>query len=147
VPSRRDPLAIGGLERPVLSEARVERDADGKIIRVLDRTAFNPLNDPLNEFDSDADVNDVDEEQHDEEWGGIDDGGEGQTEIVKSLMAEARNEAPKRPRHQSEREREWLERLVAKHGDNTAAMARDRKLNPMQQTAADIGRRIKKMNS
>jgi nucleolar protein 16 len=147
VSSRRDPLAIGGLERPVLSEARVERDADGKIIRVLDRTAFNPLDDPLNELDSDSDAHHIDVEQDDEEWGGIDDGGKGQTEVVKSLMVEARNEAPKRPRHQSEREREWLERLVAKHGDNTAAMARDRKLNPMQQTAADIARRIKKMNS
>jgi nucleolar protein 16 len=34
--------------------------------------------------------------------------------------------------------------LVAKHGDNLRAMARDKKLNPMQQTEADLGRRIKK---
>jgi len=34
---------------------------------------------------------------------------------------------------------------VARHGDDTRAMARDAKLNPMQQTAADIAKRIKKM--
>jgi nucleolar protein 16 len=47
-------------------------------------------------------------------------------------------------RRQSEREVEWLRRLAERHGDDTGAMARDIKLNPMQQTAADIKRRLKK---
>lgn len=83
------------------------------------------------------------EDEDEEEWGGIKETGE-ETEVVKTLIEEARNPAEKKPRYQSEREREWLESLIAKYGDDTAAMARDRKLNPMQQTAADISRRIKK---
>jgi nucleolar protein 16 len=114
-------------------------------VRILGRTSSNPLNDPLNELDSDSEAEDKDEQEY-EEWGGIRETG-GETEVVKSLMEEARHPAEKKPRHQSEREREWLGRLVAKYGDDTAAMARDRKLNPMQQTAADIARRIKKMKA
>lgn len=114
-------------------------------MRILGRTSSNPLNDPLNELDSDSEAEDRDGQEY-EEWGGIRETG-GETEVVKSLMEEARCPAEKKPRHQSEREREWLGRLVAKYGDDTAAMARDRKLNPMQQTAADIARRIKKMKA
>ncbi|UNI18690.1 Ribosome bioproteinsis protein Nop16 [Purpureocillium takamizusanense] len=158
-----DPFAITTIDKAVVSEARVERDADGKIVRILGRGGDNnPLNDPLAMLDSDDD--DLEEmeptgesapaaavNQHggdEEEWGGIaeQEAHEGQaTDVVRSLIAESHNEAPKKARHTSEREREWLERLVARHGDDTRAMARDAKLNPMQQTAADIAKRIKKM--
>jgi len=47
--------------------------------------------------------------------------------------------AEKKERKQSEREREWIERLVAKYGEDYQRMARDMRLNPMQQTAADLG--------
>lgn len=80
-----------------------------------------------------------------EEWGGIDD--PDATDVVKGLVDQSRNPAEKKPRYLSEGEREWLDKLVAKYGDDTRAMARDRKLNPMQQTAADISRRIKKMQA
>ena len=33
---------------------------------------------------------------------------------------------------------------MKKHGQDVDAMVRDRKLNPMQQTAADIRKRLKK---
>jgi nucleolar protein 16 len=92
-----------------------------------------------------------------QEWGGIDDdddeeAGAGRgakkarkgAKVVRQLEAEARRPVEKKVRHQSEREKEWLARLVERHGDDTAAMARDMKLNPMQQTEADIARRIKK---
>lgn len=49
-----------------------------------------------------------------------------------------------RPRQQSQREEAWIAALVDKYGDDIPAMVKDRKLNPMQQTAGDIGRRIKK---
>lgn len=124
--------------------ARVERDADGKIVRVIGR-APNPLDDPLHELDSDSEMGDGEVEEH-EEWGGIQENGR-ETEVVKSLIQEARNPAPKKKRYQSEQEREWLEKLVGKYGDDTRAMAKDRKLNPMQQTEADIRRRINKMNA
>jgi nucleolar protein 16 len=64
--------------------------------------------------------------------------------IVKQLEEQASMAAEKKERKQSEREREWIEKLVAKYGDDYQKMARDMRLNPMQQTAADIGRRVSK---
>lgn len=148
----------------MVSEVRVERDENGKIIRILDDITTtttstsssaskkrkapkaNPLNDPLNAFDSDgSDNEDGDEEEEAEEWGGIDEPAElPEGNIIAQLEEEANRPVVKVPRGQSTREREWLGDLVAKHGSNLQAMARDRKLNPMQQTAADIGRRLKK---
>ncbi|EXV00218.1 ribosome biogenesis protein [Metarhizium robertsii] len=141
--SKNDPFAITSVGKAIVSEAKVERDADGKIIRVLGTTRPNPLNDPLNNLDSDSE-----EDGAGEEWGGIAEREaeeEDTTDVVRSLIEESHNPAPKAARYQSEREREWLEKLVEKHGDDYGAMARDAKLNPMQQTARDIGRRIKKM--
>ncbi|CAH0005302.1 unnamed protein product [Clonostachys byssicola] len=142
-----DPLSINGSGSTgkALDVARVERDADGKIVRVIGR-APNPLDDPLNELDSDSEMGDGNEGEEHEEWGGIQENGR-ETEVVKELIQEARNPAPKKKRYQSEQEREWLEKLVGKYGDDTRAMAKDRKLNPMQQTEADIRRRINKMNA
>lgn len=141
--SPNDPFAIATMENAIVSEARVERDADGKIIRIIGHSKPNPLNDPLNELD---DEDDEVEEEAGEEWGGIEDEYADATDVVKSLLAESRRPDVAKPRHQSEREMEWLGKLVAKHGDDTAAMARDRKLNPMQQTASDIAKRIRKLS-
>jgi len=47
-------------------------------------------------------------------------------------------------RHQSEGEKQFLERLIAKYGDDYERMARDIKLNRYQQTASDLRRRIQK---
>ncbi|KAK1599776.1 ribosome biogenesis protein Nop16 [Colletotrichum navitas] len=147
----RDPLAIASAEEAVFEEARVERDADGKIVRIhygSDRRS-NPLNDPLNALDSDAEDGgpdggpDGEEGEEEEGWGGIDD--ESRPEVIRLLEKEAARPTVKKPRHMSQQEREWLERLVARHGDDVAAMARDRKLNPMQQTEGDIARRIKRL--
>jgi nucleolar protein 16 len=124
------------------TEARVERDPEtGKIIRVIHpHKRSNPLNDPLNS-DSEDDIAD-----DGEEFEGFDGEVEPRekNEIVRQLEEQASVEAEKIPRKQSEREREWIERLVAKHGDNYERMARDMMLNPMQQTAADIARRVGK---
>ncbi|XWX00050.1 hypothetical protein V2A60_008066 [Cordyceps javanica] len=169
-PSSANPFAIDSTEKAIISEARVERDASGKIIRVIRPQAGhdNPLNDPLRHLDDDDEEEDggrggqlvVTEledggyqktrkhrEEH-EEWGGIVDADEeGTTDVVRELVQQARNPAPRKARHLSEREAEWLGRLVARHGDDTRAMARDASLNPMQQTAADIARRLKKLNA
>lgn len=140
--AKKNPFAIESLEKATLSEATVERDADGNIIRVISEEVPNPLNDLLNDVEDDQEeIN-----QHYPEWTGIIHD-EADTEVIKSLVEQAQNPAPKKKRHISEREAEWLENLVAKHGDDTRAMARDRKLNPMQQTAADIARRLKKLNA
>ncbi|KAI1736231.1 ribosome biogenesis protein Nop16 [Xylaria scruposa] len=146
----KDPFAIHGAKGPVATEAQVERDESGKIIRVIggERKRPNPLNDPLAELDTDSEA---EEESGDgenaEEWGGLEgeDEEDEQNEIVRQLENEANRPVEKKPRTASSREAEWLQTLVDRYGDDTAAMARDRKLNPMQQTAADIARRIRKM--
>lgn len=127
-----------------VEELEVERDPEtGAILRVVGEkeTAPNPLNDPLNELDDDD--NDA------EEWNGfamVPEKREGEqiNPVIQQLEEAARNGARKAPRTQSQREAEWLEALVAKYGDDYGRMARDRKLNPMQQTAADIKKRVKK---
>ncbi|SPN97666.1 related to NOP16 constituent of 66S pre-ribosomal particles [Cephalotrichum gorgonifer] len=141
-PTSRAFLAIENTDGAVIGETRVERDADGRILRVVGgKRKSNPLNDPLNDIEDQAEA---DDDEDAEEWGGIEDGGAPTTDVVRALEEMASRPEVKRVRHVSEREREWLDRLVQKHGDDTEAMARDRKLNPMQQTAADIARRIRK---
>lgn len=135
-----DPFAIATIENAVVSEARVERDADGKIIRIIGSAKPNPLNDPLNDLDEGSDA----EDKPAEEWGGIADNEE-TTDVVKQLLEQAKQPDLPKKRHQSAREIEWLEKLVAKYGDDTGAMSRDRKLNPMQQTSANIAKRLRKM--
>lgn len=141
--SKADPFAITTTEKAIVSEAKVERDADGNIVRILSRKA-NPLNDALNDIESSGEEDEGDDA---EEWGGINDDGVGTTDVVRSLIAEAKNPVPPKARYLSERETEWLQRLVAKYGDDTRAMARDPRLNPMQQTASDIAKRLKKLKA
>ncbi|CAD6440140.1 532a4f0a-1109-4624-a15c-f97d2112c595 [Sclerotinia trifoliorum] len=121
------------------TEARVERDPEtGKIIRVIhDEKKTNPLNDPL---DSDA------EDEEGEGFGGFvdEEGSASKNEIVKMLEEQASRAGEKRERQQSEREKEWIGRLVKRWGENYGAMVRDRRLNPMQQTESDIKRRVQK---
>jgi nucleolar protein 16 len=128
----------------VYSEARVERDPEtGKILRIIrDGQAKNPLNDPLARFDEDSEAEGGEDA---DEWQGIDEEAESQRPaVIRQLEREANAPREKTVRHQSGRETEWLQKLVAAHGDDTAAMARDLRLNPMQQTGSDIRRRLKK---
>jgi nucleolar protein 16 len=141
----RDSLSKASVEKAVVREAKVERDADGKIIRVLDGGGRNPLNDPLNDLETDSEEEEGGGEENQEEWGGIDDEEEAQRpEVVRLLEKQASIIPEKKPRYQSQQEAEWVERLIEKHGDDVASMVRDRKLNPMQQTKADIARRIRR---
>ena len=138
----RDSLAIGGARPSKIKaqEVQVVRDPEtGKILKVVrpeeDKSA-NPLNDPLNDILDNAD----DEEERPRQLA--------ENDIIAQLEAQAAAEeelvSKKRPRQQSQREEEWLAKLVEKHGDNVRAMVRDKKLNPMQQTEGDISRRLKK---
>ncbi|KAM7201753.1 nucleolar protein 16 [Naviculisporaceae sp. PSN 640] len=149
----KNPLSYKSSDQGMLKirEVKVERDASGKIVRVL--RDENPLNDPLNALDSDNEDSPFAPMQDDgEEWGGLDGEGEGEgegdkksrPEVVSRLEEEASRPVEKRVRHQSERELEFLQRLVDKHGDDVDAMVRDMKLNPMQQTRGDLNRRLKK---
>ena len=69
--------------------------------------------------------------------------------IVAELEAEAQAEEEnlakkKQPRQQSQREEEWITALVEKYGNDTDKMAKDRRLNPMQQSEGDIKRRLRR---
>lgn len=140
-----DPLAAQSHDSGLLQvrEVKVERDASGRITRVLRDT--NPLGDPLNDLDSDSEQQQREKEKQRryEEWSGFKEDAD-RPEVIRALEREANRPVEKTVRRQSEREVEWLRRLVDRHGDDTGAMARDMKLNPMQQTAADIKRRLKK---
>lgn len=154
VPS--DPLSIPSTRSTskilLPTEAKVERDPQtGRILRVIrpegeedpaqKRRRLNPLSDPLNDV-SDAEDDDAEEDptRPVPAWP--------ETAVVEALEAQAVEEEEqltrkKRPRQQSQREQEWVKRLVERHGDDIAAMVRDRKLNPMQQSEGDIGRRVR----
>ncbi|KAG0648275.1 Nucleolar 16 [Hyphodiscus hymeniophilus] len=113
--------------------ARVERDpATGKITRVIHDERENPLRDPLNDVE-DAELDGID--------GDAGERGRG-SEVVRMLEEQAKMGKPTPKRKQSEREREWIERLVARWGEDYGKMVRDRRLNPMQQTEADIKKRV-----
>ncbi|KAH7132151.1 nucleolar protein 16 [Dendryphion nanum] len=127
-------------EATELEEIQVERDPEtGAIIRVLGGDQKpNPLNDPLNDLDDDGEP---------EEWSGfamVPEGGESENPVIRQLEEAARNGVRKAPRKQSKGEEEWIERLVAKYGDNYSKMVWDRKLNPFQQSEGDLRRRIQK---
>lgn len=140
-PASQDPLAVSQASgtRSAIRSVKVERDAEGKIVKVIHRD--NPLNDPLNDIDfsSDEDDDDKDVQQQTEATGKQ----PREMKIVDLLEQQASVPTESHKRHQSAREREWIERLVAKHGDNVAAMARDGKLNPMQQTVGEIKKKLK----
>ena len=125
-----------------VEEMEVERDPEtGAILRVTgeQKVNDNPLDDPLNE---------VLGEDDEEEWNGFAmvPSERSDNPVIRQLEDAARNGARKAPRSQSQREVEWLERLVNKYDDDYGRMSRDPKLNPMQQTAADIKKRVKKWN-
>lgn len=138
-----DKLSISNAipKRITPTEAKVERDPEtGKILRVVHTgRRANPLNDPLNS------------DSEEKEFEGFEDDGrrnEGEgNEIIKQLEAQARQGKEKTERKQSEREKEWCQRLVEKWGEDYMGMVRDRKLNPMQQTEADIRRRVGRWRS
>jgi nucleolar protein 16 len=125
-----------------VGELEVERDPEtGAILRIIggQEETDNPLNDPLNELDN----------EDGEEWDGFamvpeQREGEQVNPVIRQLEEAARNGERKAPRKQSQREEEWLERLVAKYGDDYGKMTRDKKLNPMQQTETDIRTRVRK---
>lgn len=104
-------------------EARIERDEDGNVVKIVyGKSAEEALDD----------ADEMEEEERDTK-----------TNIVKALEEQA-SYTVKRERSQSDREKEWVEALVQKHGHDYSKMVWDRKLNPYQQSEGDIKRRIAK---
>lgn len=177
-----------------VGEVRILRDAEGRIVRVLDddngaggagvggkkRHWAGELNDPLRALEeseeyssSDDDEMDDQKEEEEEEFTSFSDDDEEKKEdrdghlqhisshlgtkaatkaneesqqysIIPQLVASASIPGAKKPRKQSEREAEWCQTLVEKHGRDYGAMARDAKLNVMQQSVGDLRRRVEK---
>jgi nucleolar protein 16 len=110
----------------------IQPEGEEEVIAGRKRRKANPLEDPLNEL-TEA-YNDI----------AIP---ESSSHVVKALEQQvAQEEAAvkrRRPRQQSKREEEWIERLVERHGDDVRTMARDKRLNPMQQSEGDLARRVR----
>lgn len=102
------------------------------------------LNDPLDDLESGSDGDGDDGEPAKPPPGAGDAHAPGGStnRVVRMLEREAAMPEIRHVRHQSQREREWLQGLLDKHGNNTVAMARDLRLNPMQQTAAAITKKL-----
>jgi nucleolar protein 16 len=140
-----DPLAINSKTGSAVKapEIRIERDEKtGAILRVVETGKANPLHDPLNDLDlSDGDVPAFNA------LGYVSKSNAGirsaNTVVTRQLEELAAGGVKRRPRMQSKREEEWIEALVAKHGDDYGKMFRDRKLNIWQQSEGDIKRRVK----
>ena len=122
----------------IVSVVRGEGEGDEGVRRWGGRE----LRDPLSAANGDEDGGDVGGQQHDIR--SIQTSMEGEHgPVIKELVRQGENSAPKKRRKQSRREEEWVERLVEKWGEDLGGMARDRKLNPMQQGEGDIGRRVR----
>jgi nucleolar protein 16 len=141
-------LEIGGTGKTAqleIGEARIERDpVTGKIVRVLDETVVkaNPLNDPLNDLDSESDE-DMAYDKHGHPTNGTIPKAPN-TAVVAQLQQEAAKPEKKYKRKQPEGEKAFVKELVEKYGDDYAAMARDMKINYMQRSEGDLKRRIRK---
>lgn len=140
--TRREPLNITSATKKKLEpgSVRVVRDSEGRIVDVLregNGAGGGVWGQPLN----------GDESGEEEEEEGEEEGEAGRRRrragIVPQLEEASRLEKRPRPRKQSQREVEWIATLVEKWGGDVAAMARDRKLNPMQQTEGDLRRRVR----
>lgn len=149
--AKEDGLRIDGSRRKAenieVTEARIERDPEtGAILSVIDDGSVkaNPLNDPLNDLDSDSE---------DSQFAGFDEHGNEQThdaslpaktDVVEKLEQQANRPVTKYKRRQPEGEVAFVEALVKKYGDDYGKMARDMKINYMQRSEGDLKRRIKK---
>lgn len=134
-------------EKVEVREARIEREeGTGRILRVVDEMAgkANPLNDLLNDLDSESDEADrVDQHathtstNHDRQT-------QHSSDVVRKLEQEAARPVHKYKPKQSENERAFVAELVAKYGEDYSKMARDVKINYMQRSEGDLKRRVKR---
>ena len=136
----RDALVIVGHQREMkegeVGSVKVVRDAKGNITGVIrdadkeeEKRRRNPLGDPLTELEDQGDTERVNMM------------GRG-TGIIPELEEASRFEKKKIPRKQSQREVEWVRKLVERWGNDFSGMRRDRRLNPMQQSEGDLRRRV-----
>lgn len=139
---------MGKKDKLDLGEETVERDPEtGRILRVVTQSSAsvrpNPLNDPLNELDSESesDAEVFDQHGHSKQ---ANETSEPKTAVVAELEHRASLPEQKYRRKQSEGERVFVEALVSKYGEDYERMARDMEINYMQRSAGDLKKRVKK---
>lgn len=126
------------------NEARIERDEDGNVVRIVYGTVEgDEIVSNKKDVEGDEEDEEEDDEEEDEEFEGFEDE-QPTNSVVQQLEEMARNVIPSAPREQSDREQDWIADLVAKHGDDYEAMKWDKKLNVYQQSAGDLRRRVNK---
>lgn len=123
----------GGVEKDV----RIESEA---VYTPIKRSAIKEAKIVRNE-DGSTEIVYPNEDDEEEMWTGFN--GEHKAEIISQLKEFAASGVTK-PRHQSEREQDWIADLVAKHGDDYRAMQWDRKLNAFQHSAGELKKRVHK---
>ncbi|KAK6538899.1 Nucleolar protein 16 [Orbilia ellipsospora] len=124
-----EPATTPKFENVGQQEARIIRAEDGSIVNI---EYSKPLrHDTLNSEDEDEDESPAVSKK------------EKETDLVKALREQA-TMGIKKERVQSDREMDWVRRLVEKHGEDYQAMFWDKELNIRQQSVGDIKRRIKK---
>jgi len=109
----------------VSSKSDTQRQQFGKIIRDADR---NVVEVKILEDNSEKEVFDDEAKK---------------TAVVEALENLAETDKPV-PRFSSNGEIDFLKKLIAKHGHDCSAMAKDRRLNPCQWTAGQLDRASKK---
>lgn len=136
--ARSDPLNIARATEKrkmdvEVGDVKVVRDEEGRIVNVLREGKGEGVRwgEPLN--DNEEDGSGEGDEEGERYAGGI----------IPQLEEASRLEKKPRPRKQSQREGEWIAQLVEKWGDDVVGMARDRRLNPMQQSQGDLRRRVR----
>lgn len=118
------------------NEAIIRRDEDGNVIEIV-----------YSKLDAAAQTGaDSDDDEDDNANGAASKQLLSTSAAIRELEAKAAADAgAKRVREASAGEVDWLRRLVSKYGDDFQRAARDRRVNPMQQTAADIRARAAKV--
>ena len=123
---RQDGLALGATEKG-LGSVRVIRDEDGKIIQVVREGEREKLAGDLLDDTSDEDVEVKTKD----------------TEVVRQLEEQSRMVPRRRKRKMGRGEREWIERLVERWGDDFEGMSRDKSLNPMLNSPSDLKKKVR----
>ncbi|KAL8644842.1 MAG: hypothetical protein Q9226_007568 [Calogaya cf. arnoldii] len=137
---RKEDLLDVTASRPAtieLKTTKVLRDAEGNIVKAIQKAKpANPLHDPLNAMEEERDGENTFDASNRPNKDRMNHAGS----FPLAGLVEVANR--KKPRKQSQREQEWIERLVEKHGQDIRSMNKDPKFNQNQQTEADIRRRI-----
>lgn len=113
-------------DRILEGEARIVKDADGKILKIVYGT--------MKAFDIDVDIEALRKKE----------AYKPKTDVVRQLEEVANQPIVKKDRHFSDRESQWIESLYKKYNDNYKKMAMDKKLNIYQQTEKSLRKKVLK---